>query len=138
MSRIRSAIILFVAGWVLSFLFNNLILTSVGCLLLGIVLERRSKPRTGAAKAATSTHVRRPVEKSLCPICRHQLTWIQQYNQWYCYNCTQYRQPAPARPASRRPPIPSTTVTGMKYCIECGASIPEKAKYCGKCGAAQQ
>lgn len=140
MSKIRSAIILFAAGWILSFLFNNMILTAAGCLVLGIVLDRKTKPKTAAAKTATSAHVQRPSEKNLCPICRHQLTWIQQYNQWYCYNCEQYRQPTPARPPS--PPLPrpspSATTIGTKYCMECGASIPERAKHCGKCGAAQQ
>jgi len=140
MSRIRTAIILFAAGWVLSFLFNNMILTALGCLVLGIVLDRKPKTKMVAAKAATSTRVQHPSEKNLCPICRRQLTWIQQYNQWYCYSCKQYRQPAPARPASPpspRPPSPSAT-TEMKYCISCGASIPERAKHCPKCGAAQQ
>lgn len=31
-----------------------------------------------------------------CPVCRNALTWIAQYNAWYCYSCKQYHQPAPA------------------------------------------
>lgn len=31
-----------------------------------------------------------------CPVCRTALTWVAQYNSWYCYTCKQYRPPAPA------------------------------------------
>jgi len=38
-----------------------------------------------------------------CPVCHNPLTWIAQYNAWYCYACKQYRQPAqavaPSQPA---------------------------------------
>lgn len=30
---------------------------------------------------------------SACPVCRNALTWVPQYQQWYCYPCQQYRQP---------------------------------------------
>ena len=31
---------------------------------------------------------------SECPTCHSGMTWIPQYQQWYCYACRQYRQPA--------------------------------------------
>lgn len=36
-----------------------------------------------------------------CPTCRNQLTWVQQYQQWYCHACQKYFQPqVQAAPAS--------------------------------------
>ncbi len=35
-----------------------------------------------------------------CPVCKGPLTWVQQYGQWWCPTCKQYRAPAPAPQAS--------------------------------------
>jgi len=41
-------------------------------------------------------------------VCAKPLTYVEQYKQWYCYNCKAYRQPAqaaaPAAPAARAAP----------------------------------
>ena len=41
-------------------------------------------------------------------MCAKPLTYVEQYKQWYCYNCKEYRQPAqaaaPAAPAARAAP----------------------------------
>ncbi|MDJ0272729.1 MAG: PRC-barrel domain-containing protein [Candidatus Caldarchaeum sp.] len=29
-------------------------------------------------------------EKNPCPTCGRELTWIEQYQRWYCYNCGKY------------------------------------------------
>lgn len=29
-------------------------------------------------------------EKYACPTCGKELTWIEQYQRWYCYNCGKY------------------------------------------------
>ncbi|MEM0440590.1 MAG: PRC-barrel domain-containing protein [Candidatus Caldarchaeum sp.] len=29
-------------------------------------------------------------EKNPCPTCGKELTWIEQYQRWYCYNCGKY------------------------------------------------
>ncbi len=28
--------------------------------------------------------------KTLCPDCGGELTWIEEYNRWYCYSCEKY------------------------------------------------
>ncbi len=28
--------------------------------------------------------------KTLCPDCGGKLTWIEEYNRWYCYSCEKY------------------------------------------------
>lgn len=33
---------------------------------------------------------------SFCPVCGQTLAWIEQYAQWYCQRCAQYRNVAPA------------------------------------------
>lgn len=139
MGGIRSAIILFVVGWVLSFLFRNIVLTTVGCLALGLVLTRKQKQITKAAITAGGVSFQRESAGAPCPICSRQLNWIAQYSQWYCYSCKEYRQPAAERsPATLpRPPRVPPTEGAMKYCMECGVSIPERAKYCTKCGTTQ-
>lgn len=38
-----------------------------------------------------------------CPTCGKPLSWIQQYNQWYCYAEQKYHQPAPAPAQSAQP-----------------------------------
>lgn len=40
---------------------------------------------------------------SACPTCKGQLTWVQQYGKWYCYNCKRYLDPAPATPPVQVP-----------------------------------
>jgi uncharacterized protein YxjI len=41
-----------------------------------------------------------------CPVCRNALTWVPQYNAWYCYACKQYRQPAQAAAPAGAAPAP--------------------------------
>ncbi len=43
---------------------------------------------------------------SVCPRCGAQLSYIEQYSQWYCYNCKEYQQPQVAPQASPRPYAP--------------------------------
>jgi hypothetical protein len=57
-------------------------------------------------------------------------TPLQPYHK-YCPSCG---APAPAPPT---PAPPSTTETGTKFCISCGAKIPAGASFCGSCGAKQ-
>lgn len=57
-------------------------------------------------------------------------TPLQPYHK-YCPSCG---APAPAPPT---PVPPSTTETGTKFCISCGAKIPAGASFCGSCGAKQ-
>jgi hypothetical protein len=31
-----------------------------------------------------------PAVQTPCPSCSKELTWVQQYNRWYCYACGKY------------------------------------------------
>lgn len=61
------------------------------------------------------------VPVAFCPACRNPLTWVPQYGQWYCYNCRQYRMPAPPMPPpAGAPPTPQpaaqpATPSGLWY-----------------------
>ncbi|MBI3695050.1 MAG: SPFH domain-containing protein [Acidobacteria bacterium] len=48
--------------------------------------------------------------------------------------------PAPAAAAPAEPAAPAAAATAVetKFCLECGKSIPKKAKFCPECGGAQQ
>jgi hypothetical protein len=49
------------------------------------------------------------------------------------------RRKTPALAHAPAPPSPPTPMgpAATKYCIDCGAQIPARAKHCGKCGAPQ-
>jgi len=38
---------------------------------------------------------------SVCPVCGGQLTFVKQYNQWYCHRCQRYQQPQAGAPQAR-------------------------------------
>lgn len=46
--------------------------------------------------------------------------------------------PPPAAPATGGGAPPAAPSAETKFCLECGKSIPKKAKFCPECGAAQQ
>lgn len=43
---------------------------------------------------------------SNCPVCGNSMTYVQQYAQWYCQNCKQYRQLPPPAPGAAAPSPP--------------------------------
>jgi len=50
------------------------------------------KPAHAAVAAQPAVHSAQPVSqgKPLCPTCNQPLTYIQQYQRWYCYNEKKY------------------------------------------------
>jgi len=60
-----------------------------------------------------------------CPTCGQPLSFVQQYNRWYCYNCRKY----PSAPPASYAPSPVT------LCPQCKSPIASDANYCPKCGA---
>ena len=40
---------------------------------------------------------------SQCPNCGNQMSYVEQYQQWYCYTCQKYNQPVQAQPAHQQP-----------------------------------
>jgi hypothetical protein len=47
------------------------------------------------------------------------------------------RKPAVMAVPQSAPPLTPTGPAATKYCISCGAPIPDQAKHCSKCGASQ-
>ena len=41
---------------------------------------------------------------SACPKCGNDMKYIEQYEQWFCYTCGQYMQPAESQPETAEPP----------------------------------
>jgi hypothetical protein len=56
----------------------------LGVLITYLVLRRRGKVREQAP-------LTQPARVSYCPTCGKPLTWINEYNRWYCYNCQKYQ-----------------------------------------------
>ncbi len=46
--------------------------------------------RGGIFTAVTSKLPLGKKEKAVCPTCGRELSWIEQYQRWYCYNCGKY------------------------------------------------
>ena len=59
---------------------------------------RASLTRDGTQTSISSEDASDPMAAASypCPVCRQPLTWVAQYNAWYCYTCQQYRQPGQA------------------------------------------
>ena len=75
-------------------------------------------------QAAGAAETPRPVSRAEhpCPTCGRELTYISQYNRWYCYYCQRY---APAAPRSKN------------ACPTCGATMrwiePHRRWWCDSC-----
>jgi len=72
-----------------------------------------------------------------CPTCGNPVTFIPQYQRYYCYNCKQYVEVPPPPP----PPPPSqeeTVEVSTTQCPKCGKPIQLNAKFCPYCGAKLQ
>jgi len=49
-----------------------------------------TQPRGGVLSSVLSRVPFGRSEKPRCPTCGQELTWIDQYQRWYCYNCGKY------------------------------------------------
>lgn len=52
--------------------------------------QTQTRPGTGIVSSITSKLPLGRKEKNPCPTCGKELTWIEQYQRWYCYNCGKY------------------------------------------------
>ncbi len=71
--------------------------------------------------------------EELCEQCGKSLSYIEKYKRWYCYNCKKY-----AKKEGEKPEIGEEAVAEEvkpQLCPWCGASVPEGAAICGRCGA---
>jgi len=194
MNKVLNFVLLFFVGWVLSFLSGNIIVTSAGCFILGLVLNRKANPTTRSAKSSTPIETgsgartgsaatgERPPRTYYPSYIRYMLDeilledeskylWLIQDlvmldeeghywcagaedSKWYRYQEGNWvpDEPVGTLQTFRRSDsflegyVGSVEESGAqtltapaatKYCINCGASIPETAKHCPKCGAAQ-
>lgn len=84
--------IVFIA-WILSVIFA-FIFFSIGGYLSGM-LERRPFAMPGIFNLSRISRAPPPPPPAAgtvqtCPTCGQPLTFVQQYNRWYCYNCKKY------------------------------------------------
>lgn len=79
-----------------------------------------------------------------CPSCGKPLTWVQQYNQWYCYTCQKYIPPVQEQqqvqqqaqqfvPVQQSPTQqrPQQNAGGTPTCPKCG-QIPQYVQQYGR------
>ncbi len=69
--------------------------------------------------------------ENLCPSCDNPLSFIEEYNRWYCYTCAKYPEIEGEVPA----PVEKVEGPPALLCPVCGTGLPEGATACGKCGA---
>jgi hypothetical protein len=46
---------------------------------------------TGIQNVPQTSNTIPPPPSNVCPTCHHQLTFIEQYKAWYCFNCEEYK-----------------------------------------------
>jgi predicted lysophospholipase L1 biosynthesis ABC-type transport system permease subunit len=88
----KSAVDIMVA-WILGVLFAFMLYSLGG--YLGGLLERRPFAMPGIFDLSRISRVPSPppppsAEANVCPTCGQPLTFVQQYNRWYCPNCKKY------------------------------------------------
>lgn len=54
------------------------------------VAQPVQQPKAGIVSNITSRLPFGRREKNPCPTCGKELSWIEQYQRWYCYNCGKY------------------------------------------------
>lgn len=143
-------IVLFIAGYFLDLIFGNIFVAIVGCVLLGIVLERRNKPSPPKPLAFTQSKV----ASLQCGVCG-----VAMLPGWeFCRKCgsplkasimmVSGRQVIGAVPFRGKPfPVPQAqlplgppSITNPPppisgFCMECGTQIKPGKHFCIKCGA---
>jgi hypothetical protein len=78
-------------GWIISVVFAFLFFTLGG--YLGGMLERRPFAMPGIFNLSSISRGPPPppmAAAQTCPTCGQPLTFVQQYNRWYCQNCKKY------------------------------------------------
>jgi len=55
-----------------------------------VVLKSSGIPSQSAAGQPTGTQQGQPTQQKTCPTCQGPLTWIPQYQRWYCYKESKY------------------------------------------------
>lgn len=106
-------------GWIISAIVSPLLSVFI-FRSLGLLYNDGAPPELRVQPSVASGLV--------CASCGTQL----QPHDKFCPNCG-----APAPAPAPTPPPPSPAAEGAKFCMNCGASIPQGAKFCGSCGAKQ-
>lgn len=68
----------------------------------------------------------------VCESCGIELSYIKEYNRWYCYTCEKYAD------VEKPPVVEEVTTEELKqvFCPACGATVRSDATVCERCGAA--
>jgi predicted RNA-binding Zn-ribbon protein involved in translation (DUF1610 family) len=92
--------------------------------------EAAAPPPAEAAPAAP------PPEVKTCTTCNQPLSFIEQYNAWYCYTCKKYPEEVEAAAPAPAPAAPPGAAK-VKTCPSCGQSLSfieqYNAWYCYNC-----
>ena len=82
--------------------------------------------------------VRAAREAKPCPTCGGALSYIRQYNKWYCYSCRKYApEKAPDSCPTCGGPLEYVAQYERYYCYSCKKYAPEKAVQAAPAAAAQ-
>lgn len=74
---------------ILATLFGGGIIGFVIVFIIYLVV-RESHPVGGPMPAGYGP-VQAPIAPAACPVCGRPMTWVPQYQRWYCASCQQYR-----------------------------------------------
>ncbi len=131
MSKLINAVLLFIVGTTLSFTTNNFIVTTVGCFLAGLVLNRGRKQgsarpvflKTDSAPPRSAKDY--PVRVSTSIRCGSCGATAKKYTKC-CTRCGS---------EMRTPPTPTKeTKETVMFCTQCGARVEIDSEFCARCG----
>ena len=129
MSQLVNAVLLFVVGTALSFITNNSIVTTVGCFLVGIVLNRSGRGSARPVSLKTVGELPRSVDYpdgvSMSRRCNDCGAASDRYTK-YCINCgSEMGTPSIQAEKGKK--------TAM-FCAQCGANLKIDSEFCERCG----
>ena len=130
MKKITSLIMLFVVGYFLNFISGNIIVTIIGCLLLGIMLQRRNKPSASKPLSFTPPQV----TTLQCRLCGETMTPGSEF----CRKCGSPMKESlmvvSGRYVTEAIPLAGERGTPLKVCPFCGSELGAVYEFCIKCG----
>jgi len=88
-----------------------------------------------ASPVSAQTPVHEEESTPLCPKCGRPLTYIKEYDRWYCYNCKEYApkdispSPSASVPVQSSPPVAQQQPTKVMQPVQQNASQPAVRRF---------